>query len=485
MDRIPPQNLEAEQSTLGSMMLEKDALLKGMEILRAEDFYRPAHQEVFDALCALAVKDEPADLITMQEELRKRGKLEDIGGTEYLMALVDSVPTAANIEYYSHIVEKKSILRKLISAGTQIIGMAQNEDVDVEVAKDKALELITSIGDDKPSEFMPIKEHVKAFTDRLEKISKGEMPFKVGFTCNNLTNALDGGPEAGNLFVVGMDTSQGKSVVLKDMLITACRDKTPSALFTCEMTGVQYVGRIVSQLSSVPSQILKRGPINADNWQLITTAEAEIYNWNLHVQETSPTIDELERRIRTWVTKSHCRGNGLVVIDYAGLIRRKGTASEENIETGRIITRLKSIADTLGLVVATASQVRKDIPKTRNVKPEEIDTRYMTADKAPFPRLDDLLGASAIKNDADIVVIGYNPPESPYQVHEDGVKRRKAFLHVAKYRDGEAGRKFPVWFEQEYTRFVDIDERYETEAPPHPMTAYYTTKHIDEAFDEN
>ncbi|MHB9038558.1 MAG: DnaB-like helicase N-terminal domain-containing protein, partial [Armatimonadota bacterium] len=121
IDKIPPQNLEAEQSTLGSMMIERSALEKALEILRAEDFYRPAHQEVFDALISLMERDEPADLITLQEELRKRGKLDDVGGTEYLMALVDSVPTAANLEYYAHIVEKKSILRKLISAGTQII----------------------------------------------------------------------------------------------------------------------------------------------------------------------------------------------------------------------------------------------------------------------------------------------------------------------------------------------------------------------------
>ena len=157
IERVPPQNLEAEQSTLGSMMIESTALEKGMEILRPEDFYRPAHQLVFDALISLSERDEPADLITLQEELRKREKLEDCGGTEYLMALVDTVPTAANIEHYARIVERKSVLRKLIAAGTEIIGLAQTEDENVDAVTDRAEQLIFGVAQRRIGEyFRPI-----------------------------------------------------------------------------------------------------------------------------------------------------------------------------------------------------------------------------------------------------------------------------------------------------------------------------------------
>ena len=138
VERVPPHNLDAEQSALGSMMLERSALEKAQEILSEEDFYRPAHQQVFDALVSLSEKDEPADLITLQEELRSRGKLDGVGGTEYLMSLVESVPTAANVEYYARIVEQKSVLRKLIAAATEIIGLAQNEDDEIDNVTDRA-----------------------------------------------------------------------------------------------------------------------------------------------------------------------------------------------------------------------------------------------------------------------------------------------------------------------------------------------------------
>lgn len=154
---LPPQNLEAEQSTLGSMMLERSALEKGMEILTAEDFYRPTHQEVFDSLLSLAERNEPVDLITLQEELRRRGKLESCGGTEYLMALASSVPTAAHVEYYAKIVEQKSILRRLIAAGTEIIGLAHSEEEDIEAITGRAEQLVFGVGQRRLGEyFKPI-----------------------------------------------------------------------------------------------------------------------------------------------------------------------------------------------------------------------------------------------------------------------------------------------------------------------------------------
>ncbi len=180
LGRVPPQSIEAEQSTLGSMMIERSALNKGMEILRPEDFYRPAHQEIFDALLTLAERKEPCDLITMQEELRKRGKLEDCGGTEYLMALVDTVPTAANVEHYARIVEQKAILRGYIAAGTAICGMAQydEDEIDIDELSDRVENTVKSIGERRssPLDILRLEDLLDGDIPPIEWIIQGLVP---------------------------------------------------------------------------------------------------------------------------------------------------------------------------------------------------------------------------------------------------------------------------------------------------------------------
>jgi replicative DNA helicase len=200
LDRVPPQNLEAEQSTLGSMMIDRAALDRGVEILRPDDFYRDAHQIVFGALLSLAERNEPVDIVTCQEELRTRNRLEDVGGTEYLMALIDSVPTAANIEYYAHIVEEKAILRKLIDAGTQIVSLSHGAVDDVDALVGDCEQMVFRVAQKHAGEyFTSLSSLAGAGFEAIEaayKAKRSVTGLATGFTdLDNLTGGLQERPD--------------------------------------------------------------------------------------------------------------------------------------------------------------------------------------------------------------------------------------------------------------------------------------------------
>jgi len=461
IDCIPPQSIDAEQGVLGSMMIEREACLKGMEILRAEDFYRPTHQEVFDALAAMIARDEPADMLTLAEELRRRDKLDDTGGVEYLMALVESVPTAANIEHYARIVQRKSELRKLMSAGTQMVGMAQNYDGDdPREIVDAMLPRIRAIGDGRGVGLVKVTEVASEWMRGLQDIENGVVPIKAGFTLSSLNRAFRGGAVPGDLIVIGAGTSQGKSILLNDMIRKACRDDIPTCLFTCEMTNAQYLARTISAQGGIELEafdpMIEDGQSPDIPFRDISNTLGEVANWDWSLQDRCPSIEELERRISAWAdSRRKKQRSGLAVIDYAGLIRRNCRPEAENVETSRIIEKLKGIALDNKIICATASQLRKEIAGQR--KARIFDTWRMAMDTVPFPTLDDLIGSSAIQNSADKVVMVFNPNDAT--LNESGV--RPAFLKISKYRNGRSGSKITVFFEAKYTRFVDCDWRYE------------------------
>ena len=461
IDKIPRQNLEAEQSTLGSMLIEREASLKGLEMLHASDFYRPAHQEVFEAIAALIARDEPTDMILTQEELRKREKLDDIGGTEYLMALVDTVPTAANIEHYANIVLKMSALRKLVSVGTQMVGMAQNYDGDdPREIVDAMLPDIRAIGEGRGVGLVGVSDVAVEWMQGLQDIENGVVPIKAGFTLKSLNRSFRGGAVPGDLVVIGAGTSQGKSILLNDMIRKACMDNIPTCLFTCEMTNTQYFARTVSAHSGIDLEsfdpLIEDGQSPDIPFDAISEALGPVTKWDLSMQDRCPNIEELERRIGSWAdSRRKKQRSGLAVIDYAGLIRRNCRPEAENVETGRIIEKLKDIALSNKIICATASQLRKEIAGQRKAK--TYDTWFMSVDSVPFPTLDDLIGSSAIQNSADKVVMVFNPNDA--KLNESGI--RPAFFKISKYRNGRSGHKITTFFEAKYTRFVDCDWRYE------------------------
>lgn len=392
-EKVPPQNLEAEQSSLGSMMLERSALEKGMEILKAEDFYRPAHQEVFDALISLAERDEPVDLITLQEELRKRAKLEDCGGTEYLMALVESVPTAAHIEHYAKIVERKSILRKLISAGTQIIGLAQNEDEEVEAITDQAERLVFGVAQRRMGEyFRPITPLVNQTWEWIEHRyhNKGESSgIPTGF---NKLDHMTSGLQPSDFIIIAARPSMGKTAFALNLALNAAIDANQTvAIFSIEMSAEQLVQRMVCMLARANAHRLRTGYFQDSEWKAIADASEKLYGTNLFIDD-STDISHLGVRAKCRRLKAE-HGLGLVVVDYLQLMKSHRNIDNRVQEISEIARGLKSLARELKVPVIALSQLSRAVERREDKR----------------PMLSDLRESGSIEAEADLVMMLYRP----------------------------------------------------------------------------
>jgi replicative DNA helicase len=449
MDKIPPQSLDAELSTLGSMMIEKEAALKAIAILSADDFYRPANSEVFDALHSLVKRDEPADLITLQEELRNNGKLEEIGGTEYLMSLVESVPTAANVEHYANIVKEKSTLRQLISLGTEIVASAHASDAKPQPLVERLTEGTLSISGKGEKDLRSSWDIAERVMEQWESYTQGNTPWVVPTSLTTLNFKLKGGVSHGQLIVYGAGTSQGKSVILHDMMINAGKQKTPTLCFSGEMSGEEIQARMAYMMSRVDSIVAETGHLDGETYSRMFNAQAEIAQYPLMIQDIAPTLAEFRAISERWALQHVKDGKGLIVVDYGELIEFDGRS--ENEEVKQIYKTLKYIARRLNVPVATGAQIRKK-PPTANAQP--IDPAKLNIDTAPIPALDDLIGSSAIRNYADKVVNILNPQDWNTDING----RRQCYFCVAKHRGGRCGR-FTAWYTPAHTRFDDVDWR--------------------------
>jgi len=446
---IPPQNLDAEQSVLGSMMIEQKALHTGLEMLTAGDFYRPVHQEVFDCFSALAERDEPCDLRTLQEELRSRSKLEDSGGTEYLMALVDAVPTAANIRHYAGIVRKHATQRRAIDLGTELISLGYEADLEEkdlrEVVVGKALEFSAEHGD---SAVRPISDVVTSVWNQVDRAFKGEKPPHIPFRLEQLTQLTGGGMRAGDLVIFAADTGQGKTVCETECLIEAAKLGEPVIFFSCEMIAEEAILRVLCSLGWMDSMQVRHGHADFDRLKGIC---GEVYNWPVHLVDATVTLRDLQVKTRRWAIEHRKDRLGLVVVDYAQLVVPDRVYESENVAQAQTLRGLKWLARDLKLPVLTACQFRKRPVFSRTTLEEE---RPDTLEKVKWPVLEDLFGTTETRAAPDVVIIIVNPEEL-----DDRSDRRKAFFRVAKCRNGRLG-AFMAWFTPAHARFDPITERY-------------------------
>lgn len=373
------------------MMLERSALEKGMEILTPEDFYRPAHQEVFDALISLAERDEPVDLITLQEELRKRGKLDDCGGTEYLMALVESVPTAAHIEHYAKIVERKSILRKLISAGTEIIGLAQNEDDEIDAVTDRAERLVFSVAQRRLGEyFHPITPLVSQAWEWIERRyhNKGEASgIATGFA---KLDHMTSGFQPSDFIIIAARPSMGKTALALNFALNAAMESNQTvALFSIEMSAEQLVQRMICMLARANAHRLRTGYFSDEEWKLIADASNKLYGASVYIDDTTD-ITHLGMRAKCRRLKAE-HGLGLVIVDYLQLMRSHRNTENRNQEISEIARGLKSLARELKVPVIALSQLSRAVEKREDKR----------------PMLSDLRESGSIEAEADLVMMLY------------------------------------------------------------------------------
>lgn len=460
IDRVPPQNLEAEQSTLGSMMLEPTALERGLEILHAEDFYRPAHQIIFDALSSMSERDEPADLITLQEELRKRGKLEESGGTEYLMALVEAVPTAANVEHYARIVEQKSILRRLIAAGTEIVGMARQEDEDTTALTDRAEQLIFHVAQRRMGEyFKPINPLVLETWEWIDRRyhDKGEASgIPTGFDkLDHMTSGL----QPNDFIIIAARPSMGKTALALNMAMhAAIKAKQSVAIFSIEMSAEQLVQRMLCTRARANAHRLRTGYFQDEEWQRLSDAAGELWDAPLFIDDTTD-ISYMNMRAKCRRLKAE-HGLGLIVVDYLQLMRSHRRIENRVQEISEIARGLKSLAREMHAPVIALSQLSRAVEKRDDKR----------------PMLSDLRESGSIEAEADLVMLLYRPEYYVVKEVEDtdkiSGKDGSAFdpdkrnvevteIIIGKHRNGPTG-SVKVGFVREFASFENLAEGYDS-----------------------
>lgn len=433
--KIPPQNLEAEQSVLGGILIENEAINKVMEILTPDDFYRDGHRKIYAALIDLSERDEPADLITMTNELRKKDQLDAIGGASYLASLIDSVPTAANIEYYARIVREKAVLRKLIETSTEIITQSYQDRGDVENFLDEAEKAIFEISERRvrPA-FYSIREVVKASLDTISKLyEKKELITGIPSGFKEL-DKMTAGFQPSDMIIVAGRPSMGKTAFCLNVAqYAAIERKTPIAIFSLEMSKEQLVIRMLCSQSQVEGTRLRTGFLHESDWTKLTLAAGTLYEAPIFIDDTA-ALSVLELRAKARRLKADHR-LGMLVIDYLQLMKGRSRVESRQQEISEISRSLKALAKELNIPVIAVSQLsRKTEERTGN-----------------RPQLSDLRESGAIEQDADVILFLFR--EEVYNRQEEN--QGKAELIIGKQRNGPIG-KVDLAFMDRFTTFKDL-----------------------------
>ncbi len=435
--KLPPQNVEAEQSVLGGILIENESINKVMEILTIDDFYRDAHRKIFNALIDLSERDEPADLITLTNELRKIDQLDPIGGASYLASLIDSVPTAANIEYYAKIVREKAILRKLIQTSTEIITQSYQDRGDVEGFLDEAERAIFEISEKrvKPS-FYSIRDIVKESFKTLERLfEKKELVTGVPSGFKEL-DRLTAGFHASDLIIVAGRPSMGKTALCLNLTQYAAIEKrVPVAIFSLEMSKEQLVIRMLCSEAQVEGSRLRTGFLTESDWPKLTLAAGNLSDAPIFIDD-SAAISILELRAKARRLKSE-HGVGMLIIDYLQLMKGRAKVESRQQEISEISRSLKALAKELDIPVIAVSQLsRKTEERTGN-----------------RPQLSDLRESGAIEQDADLIIFIYR--DEVYNRGEDNPNKGIAEVIIGKQRNGPIG-TIKLAFLDKFTTFKEL-----------------------------
>ena len=435
--KLPPQNIEAEQSVVGGILIENDAINKVMEILTPDDFYRDAHRKIYHALINLSERDEPADLITLTNELRKIDQLDSVGGASYLTSLIDSVPTAANIEYYAKIVKEKAILRKLIQTSTEIITHSYEDRGDVEGFLDEAERAIFEISEKrvKPS-FYSIRDIVKESFKTIERLfQKKEAVTGVPSGFKEL-DRMTAGFQPSDLIIVAGRPSMGKTAFCLNVAqYAAIENKIPVAVFSLEMSKEQLVIRMLCSEAHVEGTRLRTGFLTESDWPKLTIAAGNLSDAPIFIDDSAAlSILELRAKARR-LNAEH--GLGMIMIDYLQLMRGRTRVESRQQEISEISRSLKALAKELNVPVIAVSQLSRKTEERRDFRPQ----------------LSDLRESGAIEQDADVILFLYR--DELYNRSEDNPNRGKAEVIIGKQRNGPIG-KIELAFLDKFTTFKDL-----------------------------
>ena len=435
--KLPPQNIEAEQSVLGGVLIENEAIHRVIELLTPDDFYREAHHRIFDALVNLSERDEPADLITLTNDLKKNGLLDSVGGASYITSLIDAVPTAANIEYYAKIVKEKAILRRLIQTATNIVTESFQEREDVEGLLDEAERAIFEIAENtvKPS-YYPIREIIKDSFKTLEKLyERKELITGVPSGFKGLDKKT-AGFQPSDLIIVAGRPSMGKTAFCLNVAQhAAVEGKTPVVIFSLEMSKEQLVTRMLCSEAEVEGTRVRTGFLNESDWPKLTLAAGNLSDAPIFIDDTaSLTILELRAKARRLKGEHGLR---MIIVDYLQLMRGRSRVENRQQEISEISRSLKGLAKELNIPVIAVSQLSRN-PESREDK---------------RPQMSDLRESGAIEQDADLILFIYR--DEVYNRSEDNPNRGIAEIIIGKQRNGPTG-KVDLAFLDKFTAFKDL-----------------------------
>jgi replicative DNA helicase len=435
--KVPPYNLEAEQSVLGSMLLSRDAIFVACERLKSEDFYKEAHRRIFEVIVELNENREPVDLITVSEALRSKKMLEQVGGVTYLTALTEAVPTAANAAYYCKIVEEKALLRRLINTASNILSMAYEPKGEVEELLDEAERMIFDIVQKRRVEsFYHIKDILLSTFERIEELYNSEGGITGVPTGFPDLDAMTSGLQPSDLILIAARPSMGKtSFALNIAANAAIRYKIPVAIFSLEMSKEQLVQRLLCAESHVDSHKLRTGRLDEEDWPRLARAMGPLSEAPIYIDDT-PGISSLELRAKARRLKAE-KGLGLILIDYLQLMTGRNGAENRQQEISEVSRSLKALARELSVPVVALSQLSR-APEVR-------------ADHRPI--LSDLRESGSQEQDSDLVAFLYRDD----YYNPDTEKKNIAEVIIAKQRNGPTGTVELVWLSK-YTKFASIEK---------------------------
>lgn len=433
-DRTPPHDIMAEQCVLGGMLLSKEAIIQVVEILSSSDFYRPAHQTIYDTIVDLFARGEPVDAISVHAELTKRGEIARVGGAPYLHTLTDTVPTAANAGYYARIVADRAVLRRLVEAGTRIAQLGYSGDGDVDDLVDQAQAEIFKVAERRTSEdYLPLSDIMPGALDELEAIASHDDTLTgvpTGFTD---FDALSNGLHPGQMIIIAARPAVGKSTLALDFARSAAiKHQLTTVFFSLEMGRNEIVMRLLSAEARVPLHTMRSGMMTDEDWARLARRMGEVAGAPLFIDD-SPNLTMMEIRAKCRRLKQQ-HDLKLVIVDYLQLLSSHGRVESRQQEVSEMSRSLKLLAKELEVPVVALSQLNRG-PEQRTDKK---------------PQISDLRESGSIEQDADMVILLHRD-----SVYDKDVRPGEADLIVAKHRNGPTA-TINVAFQGHYSRFADM-----------------------------
>ena len=438
--RIPPQNVEAEQAVLGAMLLSHDAVIVAMEKLQSQDFYRDVHRIIFEAMEHLHRENKEIDVITLPDELKRMKKLDDVGGLEYVLNLPNLVGSAANIEYYANIVAEKALARNLISTCTELTTEAYDGQKETEALLDDAERRILQLSDTKNrGDFASVGAVVEVTLDKITKLYENKAGLTGLPTGFRDLDRMTSGLQPSDLILVAARPSMGKTAfTLNIAQNVGVRQHKTVAFFSLEMSQEQLVQRLLCQIAHIDSQKLRTGQLNSDEeWTRLTDACDKLYESPIYIDDT-PGISVAEMRSKARRLKSE-HGLDLIIVDYLQLLQGRNAESRQQ-EISEISRSLKALARELKVPLIALSQLSRSVESRQDKR----------------PMLSDLRESGALEQDADIVSFLYR--EDYYDKETENQHITEVIL--AKHRNGPVG-SVKLYFKNEFTLFLNLDTQHE------------------------